>query len=67
MAKVGVLLSGCGYRDGSEVYEAVLTILALEKGGAQVQAIAPDVPRRRSLTITGARRTAPRPEAKRAT
>jgi len=44
MAKVGVLLSGCGYNDGSEVYEAVLSILALEKGGAQVQAIAPDVP-----------------------
>jgi enhancing lycopene biosynthesis protein 2 len=44
MVKVGVLLSGCGYRDGSEVFEAVLTILALEKGGAQVQAIAPDGP-----------------------
>ena len=43
MPKVGVLLSGCGVQDGSEVYEAVLTILALEKAGAQVQAIAPDV------------------------
>lgn len=41
--KVGVLLSGCGVQDGSEVYEAVLTILALERGGATVQAIAPDV------------------------
>ena len=30
MLKVGVLLSGCGFNDGSEVYEAVLTILALE-------------------------------------
>jgi len=41
--KVGVLLSGCGYQDGSEVYEAVLTILALERAGAQVRAIAPDM------------------------
>lgn len=44
MARVGLLLSGCGYADGSEVYEAVLSLLALEKGGAQVQAMAPDVP-----------------------
>lgn len=43
MSKVGVLLSGCGVEDGSEIYEAVLTILALERGGAFVQAIAPDV------------------------
>ena len=43
MARVGVLLSGCGYQDGSEVYEAVLTLLALEKAGAQVQAMAPDI------------------------
>ena len=43
MLKVGVLLSGCGFNDGSEVYEAVLTILALEKAGAGVQAMAPDV------------------------
>ncbi len=43
MLKVGVLLSGCGFNDGSEVYEAVLTILALEKAGATVQAMAPDI------------------------
>jgi enhancing lycopene biosynthesis protein 2 len=43
MAKVGVLLSGCGVLDGSEVYEAVLTILALERAGAEVAALAPDV------------------------
>ena len=42
--KVGVLLSGCGVQDGSEVYESVLTILALERAGAEVAAIAPDVP-----------------------
>ena len=43
MPKVGVLLSGCGVLDGSEVYESVLTILALERAGADVAAIAPDI------------------------
>lgn len=43
MAKVGVLLAGCGVLDGSEVYEAVLTILALERAGAEVAALAPDI------------------------
>ena len=43
MPKVGVILSGCGVEDGSEIYEAVLTFLALERSGATVQAIAPDV------------------------
>jgi enhancing lycopene biosynthesis protein 2 len=41
--KVGVLLSGCGVLDGSEVYESVLTLLALERGGATVVAMAPDI------------------------
>ena len=43
MIKIGIVLSGCGVQDGSEVYEAVLTILALEKAGVQVLAMAPDV------------------------
>src|SRR5438045_1024255 len=42
MSKVGVLLSGCGVEDGSEIYEAVLTLLALDKAGAQIVALAPD-------------------------
>ncbi len=42
--KVGVLLSGCGVQDGSEIYESVLTILAIQRAGGQVAAIAPDVP-----------------------
>jgi enhancing lycopene biosynthesis protein 2 len=44
--KVGVLLSGCGVQDGSEVYESVLTILAIQRAGAQVAVMAPDVPQR---------------------
>lgn len=44
MKKVAVLLSGCGYLDGSEIYEATLTLLALDQAGAQVQCFAPDIP-----------------------
>ena len=43
MTKVGVLLSGCGVEDGSEIYEAVLTLLALDRAGAQILAMAPDI------------------------
>ena len=43
MPRVGVLLAGCGVQDGSEVYESVLTILALERAGATVMAMAPDI------------------------
>jgi enhancing lycopene biosynthesis protein 2 len=30
-AKVGVVLSGCGYLDGAEVHESVLTLYFLEQ------------------------------------
>ena len=40
--KIAVLLSGCGYLDGAEVREAVLTLLALDQHGAAVQCIAPN-------------------------
>ena len=43
MIEVGVVLSGCGVQDGSEIYEAVLTILALEKADVKILAMAPDV------------------------
>lgn len=42
MAKVGVILSGCGVYDGSEIYESVLTLLALDRAGAEVVCMAPD-------------------------
>ena len=41
--KVGVVLSGCGAQDGTEVQEAVLTILHLKKAGAKVEFFAPDI------------------------
>lgn len=43
MAHIGVVLSGCGYLDGSEIHEAVLTLLALQKAGVSYQCIAPDI------------------------
>ncbi len=43
MPKVGVVLSGCGFLDGAEVYEATLTLLALDRRGIQYQCLAPDV------------------------
>lgn len=42
--RVGVVLSGCGPGDGSEVREAVLTLLSIERGGAEAICMAPDRP-----------------------
>lgn len=41
--KVLVVLSGCGFRDGSEIHESVVTLLALSREGAEVQCAAPDM------------------------
>jgi enhancing lycopene biosynthesis protein 2 len=41
--RVGVILAGSGYLDGSEIQEATLTLLFLDKRGAKVTAMAPDV------------------------
>jgi enhancing lycopene biosynthesis protein 2 len=41
--KVGVLLSGCGVFDGSEIHEAVLTLLALDRAGSEIVCMAPDM------------------------
>jgi len=43
MPKIGVLLSGCGVFDGTEIHEAVLTLLALDRAGADVVCMAPDI------------------------
>jgi len=39
--KVAVILSGCGVHDGAEIQESLLTLLALEKAGAEVSCLAP--------------------------
>lgn len=43
-ARIGVLLSGCGAFDGSDLHEAVLTLLALERRGARCVCMAPERP-----------------------
>jgi enhancing lycopene biosynthesis protein 2 len=58
--KIGVVLSGCGVRDGSEIHEAVLTLLAIDRNGAEAICMAPDMefPEVDHLTMeeTGAKR-----------
>jgi enhancing lycopene biosynthesis protein 2 len=41
--KIGVILAGCGVYDGSEIHEAVLTLLALDRHGAEAILCAPNV------------------------
>ncbi len=40
--KVGVILSGCGFLDGAEVHESVLTLLNLDRAGAEAVCYAPN-------------------------
>ncbi|WP_058910812.1 isoprenoid biosynthesis glyoxalase ElbB [Entomohabitans teleogrylli] len=44
MKKIGVIFSGCGVYDGTEIHEAVLTLLAIARHGAQAVCFAPDKP-----------------------
>ncbi len=41
--RVGVVFSGCGFLDGAEIHEATLTLLFLDRRGARVTAMAPNV------------------------
>lgn len=42
--RVAVVLAGCGYLDGSEINEAVISLLALNRAGARVRCFAPSGP-----------------------
>ncbi len=41
--KIGVVLSGCGVYDGAEIHESVITLLAIERAGAEAVCMAPNV------------------------
>jgi enhancing lycopene biosynthesis protein 2 len=41
VAKIGVILSGCGVYDGAEIHESVITLLALDRLGAKAVCMAP--------------------------
>jgi len=43
LKKVAVILSGCGYLDGAEIRESVLTLLALDINGIDYNIFAPDM------------------------
>jgi enhancing lycopene biosynthesis protein 2 len=43
MPKVAVVLSGCGVNDGAEIHESVITLLALDRAGAEVIIAAPQI------------------------
>jgi len=43
-ARVGVVLSGCGVQDGSEVHEAASILISLDRRGASVICMAPSIP-----------------------
>jgi len=41
--KIAFVLSGCGFKDGSEIHEAVAALIALDRAGYEVIFTAPDV------------------------
>ncbi|MEW6324376.1 MAG: isoprenoid biosynthesis glyoxalase ElbB [Nitrospirota bacterium] len=40
---IGVVLSGCGVMDGAEIHESVLTLLEIDRAGAQAVCMAPNI------------------------
>ncbi|HDY75527.1 MAG TPA: isoprenoid biosynthesis glyoxalase ElbB [Candidatus Marinimicrobia bacterium] len=43
MPRIGVVLSGCGFNDGAEIQESVITMLELDKAGAEMVLMAPNI------------------------
>lgn len=48
-ATIGVVLSGSGVHDGSEIHEAVSILIALDRRGARVVCMAPDAPQHHTI------------------
>ena len=42
MKKIAVVLAGCGVQDGSEIHEATITLLAIQRAGHTYECFAPD-------------------------
>lgn len=52
--KIAVVLSGCGVFDGAEIHESTLTLLAINKLGAEYEIYAPDIEQHHVINhITG--------------
>jgi len=43
MKNIGVVLSGCGVRDGSEIHESVFALLAIDQAGCEAVCMAPNI------------------------
>lgn len=41
--KIGIILSGCGFIDGAEIHESVLTMLTVDRKDAEMIIAAPDI------------------------
>lgn len=50
--KIAIILAGCGYLDGSEINEVVLTLLAISKHKAIFEAFAPDMDQKNVVNHT---------------
>ena len=59
--KIGVILSGCGVTDGAEIQEAVLTLLAIDRAGAEAVCMAPTSASITSSTISPAKNPSAKP------
>lgn len=53
MPKIGVILSGCGVYDGSEIYETTISLLALDRAGAETVIMAPNIDQQVVNHLTG--------------
>ncbi len=49
--KFAIVLAGCGNKDGAEIQEAVLTLLAIDQQGGQYQCFAPNVPQAKVINF----------------
>lgn len=47
MKHIAVILHGCGVNDGTEIHEAVCTMLGLQRHGAKLSYFSPDMPQKR--------------------
>ena len=54
MPKIGLMLSGCGVYDGSEIQESVIAMLALDRADAEIICMAPNTMQREVIDhLTG--------------
>jgi len=61
MTTVAVVLSGCGFKDGSEIHESVSVLIHLSRAGVSYRCFAPDKPQAAATNhATGKPEAAPR-------